>query len=59
MTLEQAVQKFRVADRAYQADCNLRWQIKTDAKRRKLRAASRRAFDHMTRVITNLSARRG
>jgi hypothetical protein len=55
-TLEQAVRAYISASRAYNADCNLRWMVKLDKDRRRLRAASDRAYKRMVCAIVNKSA---
>lgn len=57
MDLQTAVKAYVSASRAYNADCNLRRMVKTDKDRRRLRAASDRAYKRMVRVITADSAR--
>lgn len=56
--LLKAVKKFTAASRAYNKDCNVRDIAKPDAKRRRLRASSHRAYTRLVATITNLSARR-
>jgi hypothetical protein len=56
--LLKAVKKFTAASRAYNKDCNIRWDVKPDAKRRRLKAASKRAYDNLVRVISAISAKR-
>jgi hypothetical protein len=55
--LLKAVKKFTAATRAYNKDCNLRWDVKPDAKRRRLRAAAQRASRQLVATITADSAR--
>ena len=54
--LLKATQRFSAASRAYNKDCNIRWDVKPDAKRRRLRAASQRAFKALVATITAISA---